>query len=48
MLIGGINTNEIRYYLLTQTTDIEPSNVYEGSESDGTLLKINILLLQQF
>ena len=42
MLIGGINTNEIRYYLLTQTTDIEPSNVYEGSESDGVLLKINI------
>ncbi|MDB4291120.1 hypothetical protein N9922_02790 [Cyclobacteriaceae bacterium] len=42
MLIGGITTNETRYFLLTQTTDIEPSDVYVGSESDGTLLKINI------
>ena len=42
MLIGGITTNETRYFLLTQTTDIEPSAVYVGSESDGTLLKINI------
>ena len=42
MLIGGITTNETRYYLLTQTTDIEPSDVYVGSESDGTLLEINI------
>ena len=42
MLIGGISTDETRYYLLTQTTDIEPSDVYEGSESDGILLKINI------
>ena len=42
MLIGGISNDETRYYLLTQTTDIEPNDVYEGSESDGTLLKINI------
>jgi hypothetical protein len=42
MLIAGITNNEIRYFLVTQTTDVEPTSLYEGSESEGTLLKINI------
>ena len=42
MLIAGITNNSVQYFLVTQDTDIEPSSGYEGSESEGTLLRINI------
>ncbi|MFY0690042.1 MAG: Ig-like domain-containing protein [Cyclobacteriaceae bacterium] len=42
MLVAGITSDQTRYFLVTQTTDIESGDTFDGSESDGTLVKINI------